>query len=140
MATLKQQKYWDSLKGKKTWNKDIKTGPNPTHSLRMTGKKFPSHSGKNHENWKGNNVGLIALHEWMRKQIKEPKCCEECGKEKKLDLANISQEYKRDVSDWEYLCRRCHMIKDGRMERFLSTHRFIGNPYQKRLEKLENER
>ena len=31
------------------------------------------------------------------------------------DLANISQEYRRDVDDFEWLCRSCHMKKDGRI-------------------------
>ena len=35
-----------------------------------------------------------------------------CNKKKKLDLANISGEYKRDVNDFEWLCRSCHIRKD----------------------------
>ena len=68
--------------------------------------------------WKGDDVGYGALHEWIRLHLPEPTECSECGGSKRLDLANISQEYKRDLSDWEWLCRKCHMMKDGRMERF----------------------
>jgi len=68
---------------------------------------------KNH-NWKGDEVGYYALHQWVRSRLVEPKFCPKCFKEKRLDLANISQEYKRELTDWEWLCRKCHMAKDGR--------------------------
>jgi len=47
------------------------------------------------------------------------KCCSK--KTNQLDLANISQEYKREISDWEWLCRKCHMTKDGRLKCFLKN-------------------
>ena len=45
----------------------------------------------------------------------KPEYCEDCGKVPPRDLANISQEYKRDINDFEWLCRKCHMTKDGRL-------------------------
>lgn len=76
--------------------------------------------GDKNPNWKGDTVGYKSLHDWVRGNIKHSDTCMDCGQKKKfLDLANISQEYKRDLSDWEWLCRRCHMVKDGRLERFL---------------------
>ena len=47
---------------------------------------------------------------------------EKCKKYPPYDLANISQQYKHDVEDWEYLCRKCHMLKDGRLEKFLTIY------------------
>lgn len=71
-----------------------------------------------HGNWKGDAVGYTALHLWVQRRKPKPKTCECCGKRKQLlDLANISQLYKRDLTDWEYLCRKCHMTKDGRLSR-----------------------
>ena len=70
---------------------------------------------ENNPQWKGDRVGMIALHEWVAKYKKRPYLCENCLIEKSRDLANISQKYKRDLDDWEWLCRRCHMKKDGRM-------------------------
>jgi hypothetical protein len=68
--------------------------------------------------WKSNNVGLRALHEWVERHKIKPNSCQDCGKiTEKLDLANISQQYKRDVDDYEYICRSCHMKKDGRLKR-----------------------
>ncbi len=67
--------------------------------------------------WKGNGVSLTALHTWIKARKPKPKFCERCNKRKVYDLANISQEYKRDVSDYEWLCRKCHMEGDGRLEK-----------------------
>lgn len=75
--------------------------------------------GSRNPNWKGDIVAYKALHQWVRTNIQHSSVCILCKAEKKLDIANISQEYKRDLSDWEWLCRRCHMIKDGRLERFI---------------------
>ena len=67
--------------------------------------------------WAGDNVSLIALHEWVRERKPKPQVCECCKQNAPYELANISGKYKRDPSDYEWLCRKCHMIKDGRMER-----------------------
>ena len=45
-----------------------------------------------------------------------PDSCEKCGKRGTLDMANISGDYVWELYDWEFLCRRCHMNKDGRMK------------------------
>lgn len=73
--------------------------------------------------WKGEAVTYRRLHKLIRLNKPEPEKCEECGvtKSQSLDLANISQKYTDDVTDWEYLCRHCHMIKDGRLKRFEKT-------------------
>mgnify|MGYP001609406349 CR=1 FL=1 len=72
--------------------------------------------GSNNGQWKGHRVGYEALHAWIKKRLNKPQVCWDCNKPKKLDLANISQKYLRELSDWEWLCRSCHMIKDGRMD------------------------
>lgn len=66
--------------------------------------------------WKGNDVQYIALHSWIRRRKNKPKLCEFCNKRKPYDLANISGLYKRDINDFEWLCRKCHMIKDERLK------------------------
>jgi len=71
--------------------------------------------GKDSPNWKGDNVGYAGVHAYVRRLKKKPRLCELCNKREAYDLANISQEYKRDLSDWEWLCRKCHMKKDGRV-------------------------
>jgi hypothetical protein len=52
------------------------------------------------------------IHEWIRKQKPKPSLCESCQSRPPRDLANISGLYSRDLNDWEWLCRRCHMSKD----------------------------
>lgn len=65
--------------------------------------------------WKGDKAGLDAIHIWVLRNKPKPKLCVECKKKVPKDLANISQKYFRDVKDFEWLCRGCHMRKDGRI-------------------------
>jgi hypothetical protein len=65
--------------------------------------------------WKGDNVGYASIHEWIKNRIPKPQLCQCCQTNIPYDLANISGLYKRDLSDWEWLCRSYHMHKDGRM-------------------------
>lgn len=71
-------------------------------------------TGASVPNWKGNQVKYRDLHKWVREHKKSNKKCEDCLLVKKLDLANVSGDYKRDLNDWRYLCRKCHMLSDGR--------------------------
>ncbi len=103
--------------GKPAWNKGI---PTPDHIKKKQsdvkiGEKNPMYGvrGENCYQWKGDNVSYRELHNWLRKYKPIPKHCEECGKERKLDCANISGEYKRDPADYKYICRSCHWKKDG---------------------------
>ena len=80
----------------------------------MRSKKMMS---ENNPMWKGDKAGLDAIHIWVLRNKPKPKVCEICKKAKPKDLANISQKYHREVNDFEWLCRRCHMIKDGRLEK-----------------------
>ena len=66
--------------------------------------------------WKGDKVGYIALHKWIRKRKIKPEFCEECHKSKSKDLANISGKYLRDINDFRWLCRKCHIHNDGRIK------------------------
>lgn len=52
-------------------------------------------------------------HLWARATIKKPKKCVRCNEEKPLDLSNNSGFYLLEESDWEPICRRCHVLKDG---------------------------
>ncbi len=66
--------------------------------------------------WRGNNVGYMALHAWVKRNILKPKLCQCCKKVPPYDLANKGI-YDRNLKNWEWLCRKCHMIKDGRMQK-----------------------
>lgn len=82
--------------------------------------KSCAHIGENNPSWKGDNVGVQQVHTWVEKKLGRPDKCSKCNAVGNVDLANISQEYKRDFTDWEWLCRRCHMESDGRLSKFLS--------------------
>ena len=86
------------------------------HSLETKKKMSLSAQGNKNNQWKGDAVGLCCLHKWVKRHKPVSLLCEECGLAPPVDLANISQEYKRDINDFEWLCRRCHMLKDGRMK------------------------
>jgi hypothetical protein len=64
--------------------------------------------------WRGDNVGYSQLHKWVRKRKTKPKLCEICNRVPPMDLANKGI-YNRELKNWEWICRKCHMIKDGRI-------------------------
>ena len=69
--------------------------------------------------WKGDDVGCNALHAWIKRNLPKPKLCQMCNKVPPYDLANITDVYNRDFINWKYICRKCHMISDGRLEQLL---------------------
>ncbi len=91
--------------------------------VKINSKGYYQRFEETNPSWKGSRVGLSSLHEWVRNRKTKPKLCECCGVVPPRDLANISQEYKRDLSDWEWLCRRCHMTKDGRIQRTINRNK-----------------
>ncbi len=95
---------------------EIKRGGGKCCSRTCWNNYFPTIVKKDNEspNWKGDNVGKTALHNWVERHLGKPKKCEHCSttNAKQYDWANISQEYKRDLSDWKRLCRSCHAKYD----------------------------
>ena len=55
-----------------------------------------------------------SLHKWVERQLGKPKRCTHCGDASKsrYHWANISEEYKKDPSDWVRLCVSCHKKYD----------------------------
>lgn len=88
------------------------------HHSKKTKKKISELAKKLYKNeknpaWKGDKAGYNALHNWMRKHKKKPSYCGKCGKAtNKLELSN-NGILNRDPINYEYLCCRCHKIKDG---------------------------
>jgi len=66
--------------------------------------------------WKGDNVKIGSLHDYIKIHKYKPELCEMCRNKKSYDLANISGKYKRDVNDFMWLCRSCHMKLDYKSE------------------------
>lgn len=90
-------------------NKSRTGVPRPKQSERMSGEKNPR--------WTVNPSGKMDnLHQWVHKRKPKPKFCEICGTKPPMDLANVSQEYKKDPNDFIWLCRACHIRQDGRIK------------------------
>jgi len=80
--------------------------------------------------WKGEDVGYSALHNWIRRHKPKPELCERCNKTKPYDLSNVSGNYQRDIKDYKWLCRTCHINYDystGNRKPKQGTHRIVDN-------------
>src|SRR5258708_40038041 len=70
--------------------------------------------------YKGDKVGIRGVHGWIKKHYSNPGICKRCGKgNRRIELSNNSGLYKRDISDYEWLCVPCHHIKDGQTQKFI---------------------
>jgi len=68
--------------------------------------------GSKHPLWKSDDVSYVQLHKWVRSRIPLPIICPKCCNPNKLQLANITGKYTRDLDNWQYMCRRCHFHFD----------------------------
>lgn len=68
--------------------------------------------GEKSPSWKGDDVGYAGVHAWLWRHFEKPEFCDNCHSDRFIDWSNISGEYKRDRSDWQALCRGCHMEYD----------------------------
>ncbi len=75
--------------------------------------------GEQHFAWK-EKPQYSTLHRWVRRWKGKASHCEHCelkeipkGFKRYFGWANISREYKRDLSDWIQLCMKCHKSYDG---------------------------
>lgn len=93
----------------KSWSKEVKQ----KISFSKKGKSSPKTSDEKHWNWKGDNAGYLALHQWISRKKRKAIICENCGSVHAVGWSNKSYEYKRDLSDWISLCQKCHMAKDS---------------------------
>lgn len=77
--------------------------------------------GEKNPAWRGDNVGYRAIHKWVQRKLGKPNECVSCGKiatGHQMHWANISDEYKRDVTDWLRMCTTCHFALDA-VKRFV---------------------
>lgn len=70
--------------------------------------------GEKNPMWLGDKISYRTLHQWVNRRKTKPKFCEICKVKKPVDLANYGG-YTRDLENWKYLCRSCHMKEDGRI-------------------------
>jgi hypothetical protein len=103
-------------RNKPIWNKG-KTGIYSKKALlKMSLAKMGKYVDEKSWYWKGNNVGYVALHMWVKKHLGNPKKCEHCGKKnlrpRQYNWANIDHKYRRKLEDWIRLCVKCHRKYD----------------------------
>lgn len=72
-------------------------------------------TGENNPGYKDNKAGINAIHRWVERRKPKPEKCEECNLFSPMDLANVSGKYLRNLDDWRWLCRRCHMESHDRI-------------------------
>lgn len=110
---LRTKKHCDNiskaLKGKKLSKKHIKS-------------IVDSHKGKNlgedSPRWKGDKVGVGALHSWVVRRKGKPIKCQFCGElpkkafPKRIQWANKDHKYRRKLNDFIGLCVSCHRNYD----------------------------
>ena len=98
-----------------------------------------------HEGYIKDEVSYGALHDWVRYHKDKTGRCEICqatetGYEKDFDLANISGEYKRDLEDYAWLCRKCHSLFDRTKRKPQWTIKLVESKMTGKLDKLEKEK
>jgi len=75
-------------------------------------------------NWRGDKVKYHGLHQWVGRHLPKPVVCDRCKMVPPLDLANKGI-YDRQLSNWEWLCRRCHMLSDGRLDAMVTRNKTL---------------
>jgi hypothetical protein len=75
-----------------------------------------SRIGDKNPMWAGDRVGIDALHDYVRRRIPKPNLCTRCRHRPAHDLSNKGI-YDRNLDNWEWICRKCHMTIDGRLDR-----------------------
>ena len=83
------------------------------HSEETKNKMSEAQKKENNPNWRGDKAGYKALHKYIRRYNPEPECCEICNEYgKKLELSCKDHKYTRNIEDYQYVCRNCHIKYD----------------------------
>jgi hypothetical protein len=74
--------------------------------------KQKSSKENTYKTWNGSSLEYRKLHQWVERNLGKPDECTECRNVglvgHKIHWANISGEYKKDITDWVRLCAWCH--------------------------------
>jgi hypothetical protein len=70
--------------------------------------------GPEKTNWKGDAADYSSVHKWVTRHLGRPDGCEHCGdtSRRHYEWSNISQQYRREPTDWQRLCKPCHIRYD----------------------------
>lgn len=78
--------------------------------------------GENNPNWKGEKVKRISANARARRNYVSPHPCELCGSAKVEHHHKDNNPWNNAPYNIQWLCRRCHMIVDGRMDALLEMN------------------
>jgi len=74
-------------------------------------------NGHKNPNWRGEKVGKIGVHIWLRKYFKKTNICQCCGIRQDGKLGTdwaliLNKKYERNRDNFKELCRKCHYHYD----------------------------
>lgn len=85
-------------------------------------------TGINHPQWKGDKASYYAIHIHVRRYNPRPEQCQDCDIiTNRLELANVTGIYNRDIKNYRYLCHSCHMKFDAHKHRKDMSDRICSN-------------
>lgn len=85
--------------------------------LRAENRIWKPKTGEDHYAWKGNSVSVKAGRQRARRTY-QVEACAKCGKPGRDRHHKNGNTADNSQSNVEILCRRCHMLEDGRLDRF----------------------
>lgn len=102
--------YSETLKGHTPWNKGLKGYL----------------GGEKHYKWQ-EKPSYVAVHHWINKKLGKPSACDFCKTTMapRFEWANVSRKYKREISDWVRLCKKCHNRYDDITNRGWKTRKEV---------------
>lgn len=95
----------------------LKTKENKSKGLKKYWKSSRSKNrivlkGIKHPNWKGTKVSYWNCHKWVQKNFSKTGICEICNRKGYTEWSNRDHKYIRIRSDWQEVCRSCHLKYD----------------------------
>lgn len=113
----KMKKLWQDPEYKKRQIEAHKGYVMPEEQKQKIRANTPQEEASPH--WKGDDVGYIGLHNWVRKWKGKADHCEMCGNDepRMYHWANIDNEYRRVLEDYISMCVPCHRKHDYAMSK-----------------------
>ena len=115
VALYKKGKFFGGghPKGKESTFKGKKHTEEAKKKMSISSKGQVQPKGEKNKFWKGDEVSYRQLHKWVYTNLGKPSLCEYCGETRgRIEWANKSHKYKRDLKDWLMLCKKCHVAYD----------------------------
>ena len=84
-------------------------------NLKVKRKMSEPNIGNKSHNWKGNEANYHTIHEWVRRWKGKADHCEICKsieEHNKYEWANKDHKYRRVLSDYISMCKKCHSHYD----------------------------